>query len=181
MMWPLAPGVIRQMSERQRFGRWMILAAWLLLLLLLTLLFSQWLDKRKNPNRDLKITTSDGGKVAVVLQRNRAGHYVAPGRINGIAVTFLLDTGATYVAVSSALADKAGLQRGIATQSRTANGVVRSWLTKIDQLQLGPIEMRDVKATILPSMPDDEVLLGMSFLKYLSLRQQGRELVILPQ
>jgi aspartyl protease family protein len=64
------------------------------------------------------------------------------------------------------------------SQSRTANGVVRSWLTKIDQLQLGPIEMRNVRATILPTMPDDEVLLGMSFLKHLTLKQQGGELVI---
>lgn len=122
----------------------MILFAWLLLLLLLTLLFSQWLDKRNNPNRDLRVTTIDGGKAGVVLQRNRAGHYVAPGRINGIDVTFLLDTGATYVAVSSSLAERAGLQRGMPMQSRTANGVVRSWLTRIDRLQLGPIEMREI-------------------------------------
>jgi aspartyl protease family protein len=158
----------------------MILGAWLLLILLLTLLFSQWLEKQKNPNRVLNISASENGKVAVVLKRNRAGHYVAPGFINGIAVTFLIDTGATYVAVSSSLADKAGLQRGMSAQSRTASGVVRSWLTVIDQLQLGPIEMRDVRATILPSMPDDEVLLGMSFLKHLTLKQQDGELVILP-
>jgi aspartyl protease family protein len=159
----------------------MILGAWLLLILLLTLLFSQWLEKQKNPNRALNVTASENGKVAVVLKRNRAGHYVAPGFINGIAVIFLVDTGATYVAVSSSLADKAGLQRGMPAQSRTASGVVRSWLTEIDQLQLGPIEMRDVRATILPSMPDDEVLLGMSFLKHLTLKQQDGELVILPR
>jgi aspartyl protease family protein len=158
----------------------MILGAWLLLILLLTLLFSQWLDKQKNPNRALNVTASENGEVAVVLKRNRAGHYMAPGFIKGVAVTFLLDTGATYVAVSSSLADKAGLQRGMPSQSRTANGVVRSWLTKIDQLQLGPIEMRDVRATILPGMPDGEVLLGMSFLKHLTLKQQGGELVISP-
>ncbi|MEW8318734.1 MAG: retropepsin-like aspartic protease [Candidatus Thiodiazotropha sp.] len=169
------------MSAQQRFGRWMILGAWLLLLMLLTLLFSQWLEKRNNPNRALKVATFEGGNSAVVLKRNRAGHYLAPGRINGIPVTFLLDTGATYVAVSSAVADRAGLTRGAPSQSRTANGVVRSWLTTIDQLQLGPIEMRDVKAIILPSMPDYEVLLGMSFLKHLSLKQQGGELVISAQ
>jgi aspartyl protease family protein len=168
------------MIENQRFGRWMILGAWLLLILLLTLLFSQWLDKQQNPNRALNVTASEDGNQAVVLKRNRAGHYVAPGFINGIGVTFLLDTGATYVAVSSSLADRVGLRRGMPLQSRTANGVVRSWLTEIDQLRLGPIEMRNVRATILPSMPDDEVLLGMSFLKHLSLTQQGGELLISP-
>ena len=156
----------------------MILGSWLLLLTLLTFLFSQWLDRRNNPNRELKVTTLDGAKKAIVLKRNHAGHYMAPGRINGIDVTFLLDTGATYVAVSSAVADRAGLRRGAAAQSTTANGVVRSWLTTIDKLQLGPIEMRDVRATILPSMPGYEALLGMSFLKHLSLKQQGGELVI---
>ncbi|MCU7885403.1 MAG: retroviral-like aspartic protease family protein, partial [Candidatus Thiodiazotropha sp. (ex Lucinoma annulata)] len=93
-----------------------------------------------------------------------------------------LDTGATFVAVSSSLAEKAGLEKGMSAHSQTANGVVRSWLTEIDQLQLGPIIMRNVKATILPNMPNNEVLLGMSFLKHLSLKQQGDELVIsLPQ
>jgi aspartyl protease family protein len=156
----------------------MVIFAWLLLLVLLTFLFSQWLDRRTNPNRELKVTFLDGAPAAVVLKRNHAGHYMAPGRINGIDVTFLLDTGATYVAVTSAIAEKAGLRRGAPAQSATASGVVRSWLTTIDKLQLGPIEMRDVKATILPSMPGYEVLLGMSFLKYLSLKQQGGELVI---
>jgi aspartyl protease family protein len=158
----------------------MILGAWALLLLLLTLLFSKWLEQQRNPNRALKVSFDEAGEVAIVLKRNRAGHYIAPGRINGIAVTFLLDTGATYVAVSTGLADKAGLRRGMPAQSRTANGVVRSWLTRIDEIQLGPIEMRDVKATILPSMPDGEVLLGMSFLKHLTMKQQGGELVITP-
>lgn len=159
----------------------MVIAAWLLLLGLLTLLFSQWLERRNNPNRELKVITLDGAGQAVVLERNPAGHYVAPGRINGIDVTFLLDTGATYVAVSSTLAQRAGLSRGAATQSSTANGVVRSWLTTIDRVQLGPIVMREVKATILPNMPEYEALLGMSFLKHLSLKQQGGELVISSQ
>ncbi|MCU7905303.1 MAG: TIGR02281 family clan AA aspartic protease [Candidatus Thiodiazotropha sp. (ex Epidulcina cf. delphinae)] len=156
----------------------MVIGAWLLLLLLLTLFFSQWLERQRNPNRQLSVTTGVAGEVAVVLQRNRAGHYVAPGRINGVPVTYLLDTGATFVAVSSELAERADLQRGASAQSRTANGVVRSWLTNIDQLQLGPIMMREVKATILPNMPENEVLLGMSFLQHLALKQQGDELVI---
>ncbi|MCU7935645.1 MAG: retroviral-like aspartic protease family protein [Candidatus Thiodiazotropha sp. (ex Dulcina madagascariensis)] len=156
----------------------MVIGAWLLLLLLLTLFFSQWLERQQNPNRHLSVITGAAGDAAVVLKRNRAGHYVAPGHINGVPVTYLLDTGATFVAVSAELAQKAGLQRGMPAQSRTANGVVRSWLTEIDQLQLGPIVMREVKATIMPNMPENEVLLGMSFLRHLALKQEGDELVI---
>jgi aspartyl protease family protein len=166
------------MSEQQNFGRWMIIAAWVLLLALLSLFFSQWLEHQNNPNRQLRVSTDITGSHSVVLKRNRAGHYVAPGKINGIDVVYLLDTGATLVAVSSALAEEAGLQRIAASQSRTANGVVRSWLTEIDQLQLGPITMRNVKAAILPNMPQHEVLLGMSFLKHLKLQQQGGKLEI---
>lgn len=166
------------MSEQQNFGRWMIIAAWVLLLAMLTLLFSQWLERQNNPNRQLSVTTNLQGESSVVLKRNRAGHYVAPGKINGVDVVYLLDTGATLVAVSSSLAEKAGLQPGAPSQSRTANGVVMSWLTEIDRLQLGPITMQNVKASILPNMPAHEVLLGMSFLKHLKLQQQGDELEI---
>ncbi|MCG7926533.1 MAG: TIGR02281 family clan AA aspartic protease [Candidatus Thiodiazotropha taylori] len=166
------------MSEQQNFGRWMIIAAWVLMLAMLTLLFSQWLERQNNPNRQLSVTTNLQGESSVVLKRNRAGHYVAPGKINGVDVVYLLDTGATLVAVSSSLAEKAGLQPGTPSQSRTANGVVRSWLTEIDRLQLGPITMQNVKASILPTMPAHEVLLGMSFLKHLKLQQQGDELEI---
>jgi aspartyl protease family protein len=166
------------MDQQQRYGRWMVIGAWLLLLVLLTLFFSKWLERQQNPNRQLSSVARSGDDSAVVLKRNRAGHYVAPGFINGIAVTYLLDTGATFVAVSSSLAENAGLKKGMRAHSQTANGLVSSWLTEIDQLQLGPIVMRDVKATILPNMSGNEVLLGMSFLKHLTLKQQGNELVI---
>ncbi|MET0066799.1 MAG: retropepsin-like aspartic protease [Candidatus Thiodiazotropha sp.] len=166
------------MSDTQQLGRWMVVVAWLLLLGLLTLLFSQWLEQRNNPNRDLQLSFDASGAQTVVLKRNRAGHYLAPGRINGVDVTFLVDTGATFVALSSGLADRAGLKRGVRSQAQTASGVVTSWLTVIDDLQLGPLRMRDVRAAIIPEMPDRQVLLGMSFLKHLRLEQHQGELVI---
>jgi aspartyl protease family protein len=93
-------------------------------------------------------------------------------------VTFLLDTGATQVALSAVLADRLGLRRGAPMSSLTANGYVKSWLTRLDRVELGPFLMRDVQAAILPSMPSDEVLLGMNFLKHLELTQKGSELFI---
>ncbi|MES9834351.1 MAG: retropepsin-like aspartic protease [Candidatus Thiodiazotropha sp. L084R] len=166
------------MRDQKSFGRWMIIAAWVLLLALLTVLFSQWIDRQNNPNRQLMVTSDLQGSSSVVLKRNRAGHYIAPGKINGVDAVYLLDTGATLVAVSSKLAEEAGLRPGAISHSRTANGVIRSRLTEIDRLQLGPITMRNVKASILPNMPEREVLLGMSFLKHLKLQQQGNELEI---
>lgn len=165
-------------GEHRRFGRWMIVGAWVLLLILLTLFFSQWLQHRSNPNRSLNVVTGPTDQVSVVLKANRAGHYLAPGEINGVAVTFLLDTGATRVALPQGLAEEAGLSRGVRAQSMTANGLAESWLTQIDHLRLGPFEMRDVQAAIIPGMPGRDVLLGMSFLKHLKLEQAGERLRI---
>jgi aspartyl protease family protein len=174
----LGPQDNRNSSAIRSLGRWMIFGAWLLILLLLTALFSGWLEHADNPNRNLQVISGSRGEATIALKRNRAGHYVAPGAINGESVTFLLDTGATQVALSAVLADRLGLRRGAPMSSLTANGYVKSWLTRLDRVELGPFLMRDVQAAILPSMPSDEVLLGMNFLKHLELTQKGSELFI---
>jgi len=156
----------------------MIIAAWLLLLGLLTLFFQSYLEKQSNPNKNPDGSVSDQGVREVVLERNRAGHYVADGAINGERVTFLLDTGATDVAVPGSIAERLGLKPGVSTISRTANGSVTSWSTRIDEIRLGPIQLRAVKASILPSMKGGDVLLGMSFLKQIELVQRGRNLTL---
>ncbi len=147
-------------------------------MILLTFLFSRWLDFQRNPNRHLIVASSVNGEVAISLQRNRMGQYVAPGLINGMPVVFLLDTGATHVALPEIVAGKIGLEPGVATTSMTANGVVRGWMTELDSVQLGPFLMPSVRATILPSMSGSEVLLGMNFLKHLELTQKGDQLVL---
>ncbi len=154
----------------------MIYGAWILLLGLLSLLFSQWLQREANPNRELILAAQPEAQREIVLKRNRSGHYRVGGTINGIEAEFMLDTGATYVALSESLADQAGLDHLARTQSITANGTVPGWFSLIDEVALGPIILRDVKAVILPAMPDNEVLLGMSFLKHLKLEQQGDSL-----
>ncbi len=172
------PGPPVEADARSQLARWMIVVAWLVLLALLTLLFSNWLQRQSNPNRELRVTVDASQTPYLTLQRNRAGHYLATGEIDGVEVTFLLDTGATRVAMPEALAQRIGLRGQLLAQSQTASGVVDSWLTTIDTLRLGPLEMHDVPAVIIPDMPGDEVLLGMSFLKHLKLEQQGDRLKI---
>jgi aspartyl protease family protein len=160
----------------------MIVGAWVLFLVLLTMLFSGWLERQSNPNRTLVVVNDPSGELVVRLQRNRAGHYLAPGMVNAEAVNFILDTGATKVALPQEVASRAGLKRGLRSQSMTASGVVDVWLTNVDSLRLGPFEMEDVPAVIIPDMPGDEVLLGMSFLKHLKLEQvDGGLRVSLPE
>ncbi len=158
-------------------GKGMIVGAWVGLLAILTLFFNAYLERQNNPNTDP--ATSTAGLVAeVVLRRNRLGHYVASGRINGREVTFLLDTGATDVAVSDELADTLGLRRGMRITSQTANGVVSAWQTQLSEVSLGNIRLRNVRASILPGLQGDEVLLGMSFLQQVEMVQRGKHLLL---
>jgi aspartyl protease family protein len=164
-------------GTQQKYGKAMTYAAWLLALGLLTAGFNHWLGKERNPNQHLRSAQSADG-TQVVLERNRFGHYLASGSINGQAVEFMLDTGATMVAIPGRVADHLGLKRGAQMQVQTANGNAPVYATRLDVLRLGEIELRDVKAHISPSMDGDEVLLGMSVLKYLDFSQQGDTLTL---
>lgn len=160
-----------------RAGKWMIIGAWILILALLTLFFSAWQERERNPNRDPEARiTADAREV--VLQRNRHGHYLASGNINGKPVTFLLDTGATQISVPGDLAHELGLKPGPAYQVGTANGTITVRGTQLDSVALGPIHMSDVRAHINPFMDGDEVLLGMSALRNLEFSQRGDQLTL---
>lgn len=135
-----------------------------------------WLDKEANPNQRVAIT----GSGEVVLERNRQGHYVAYGEINGTKVTFMLDTGATDVALSSRLAQELGLKRGASMQVNTANGRATAYETRLDSVRLGAIVVRDVPANFSDGMMDHTVLLGMSFLKHLEFTQRENQLILRP-
>jgi aspartyl protease family protein len=147
-----------------RLGKGMILIGWLLALALLTYYFNGWLKARENPNRRPNASRADGVN-QVVLERNYQHHYLTGGTINGISVTFLVDTGATTVSVPAHLAPRLGLKPGVPQKSTTANGVVETRATVIDELKLGTITLYDVRASINPGMQQDEILLGMSALK----------------
>ncbi|MCB1725427.1 MAG: TIGR02281 family clan AA aspartic protease [Chromatiaceae bacterium] len=163
----------------RRTGRHMMLIAWIGGIALLTFLFRDVLESRFNPNAQPQAETTADGRHQVVLDRNAAGHYVASGRINGFPVTFLLDTGATDVALPEALADRLRLERTGGGISQTANGAVAVWRTVLDEVRLGDIRLKDVRASILPSMAaGDPVLLGMSFLRRLEFSQRDGQLTL---
>jgi aspartyl protease family protein len=151
---------------------------WLTALGLLTLYFSGLLDQRHNPNQQVSGGVSASGKQEVVLERNAYGHYVATGSINGQAVEFLVDTGATYLGIPAAVARRLGLRGGAESSSHTAGGVVRSYLVTLDSVSLGGIEQRGVTASVIPDMPGEGVLLGMSFLKNLEIVQSGNTMTL---
>ena len=158
-------------------ARVMITAAIILVLLVLTWGFNGYIEHQRNPNRELRSTLT-GEFIEVVLLRNRYGHYHATGQINGLEVEFLVDTGATYVAIPDSVARKLGLERGSPVPVQTANGTAQAFPTRLASVSIGPIVLHQVRALISPGLEGAEVLLGMSVLKTLELVQRGEELTL---
>ncbi|MFC1681762.1 TIGR02281 family clan AA aspartic protease, partial [Pseudomonadota bacterium] len=73
-----------------RMGRIMVYGSWIVAALLLTWMFSGLLDRQRNPNTSVQSSVGPAGEKRVVLERNRFGHYVTSGKINGKSVEFLL-------------------------------------------------------------------------------------------
>lgn len=159
-------------NPESRIGRRMIWLAALGLLGGLYALFSMM-----EQNGGTTISLDAGGAAMIVLEQDRNGHYQVEGLINNQPVDFLVDTGATDVAIPESTARSLGLEFGPRVQVMTAAGPSKAWMTRLNQVSIGGIERRDVRATIT-SGEFDEVLLGMSFLRHYSLRQQDGKLVI---
>ncbi|WP_448565688.1 retropepsin-like aspartic protease family protein [Thalassotalea ganghwensis] len=159
-------------------GRYFIWLAWAIVLGLLVFVFQSMLDYQFNPNQQPEYRLTADGNAEVTLTQNRQGHYLTSGRINGTPVTFLLDTGATQVSIPAHIAEQLHLEvigQGIAN---TANGTVRIYQTRIDELSFGNIYLYDVAAHINPGMKTNEILLGMSALKKVEFSQTGNQLIL---
>ena len=157
-------------------GAGMLIIGWLIIIGIVFWVFHQWDERQTHPNRAL--VAAPGGEI--VLQRNRDGHYLADGEINGRRVTFLLDTGATQVALSAELARELGLQRGSPVTLSTAAGPVQGYSVRLASVRLAGIEMRDVGALVSDGLEPGLVLLGMNFLKRLEMTQRGDKLILKP-
>lgn len=158
-------------------GRGMIAVGFIMGIALLTMFFSDRLDKQRNPNQDPR-SLVQAGVTEVVLDQNRWGHYLTAGTINNRPVEFLVDTGATDVVIPAELAANLGLMRGRQGRAQTANGTVTIWSTRIARLTVGDIVLHDVDASINPGMRDMEILLGMSALGQVELVQRGDTLTL---
>jgi aspartyl protease family protein len=105
------------------------------------------------------------GAREVIIPANAEGHFVTDGSINGRPVRFLVDTGATLVAIGRAEAERLGIdwQRGRRGFSQTANGGVPVSIVTLGSLRVGAVELYQVEAAVLPNeLPG--VLLGNSVL-----------------
>ena len=117
----------------------------------------------------------------VVLAADKSGHFVSSGSINGSSVRFLVDTGATMVAMSVDEARRAGVNylAGERGYSQTANGVAPVYKVKLAQVTLGDITLRDIDGMVQENGAFPIVLLGMSFLGKLEMRREGDSMTLI--
>jgi aspartyl protease family protein len=172
------PATKNKASPGKHIGQGMLIFSFVLGLGGLTFFFEEQIQQQANPNQNPLSMELNSGIKEVVLQQNRQGHYVASGTVNNVPVLFLLDTGATDVAIPESIALAAGLRRGNTSRASTANGAVTVYSTRIDELTLGNIVLEDVSASITTSMPGNTILLGMSALRQVEFSQRGGELTL---
>ena len=117
---------------------------------------------------------SDGGGRRIVLTAESGGHFLGSGTINGKSVRFMVDTGATNVALSQEDAERIGIdyKAGQRTLSRTANGVIPTYRTNLTSVRVGDVVVYNVDATIVPGQMS-HVLLGNSFLTRFQMRRDN--------
>jgi aspartyl protease family protein len=122
---------------------------------------------------------SGGGGQRVVLTADPSGHFLPDGQINGKTVKFMVDTGATTIALGAAEARRINLkyEQGRRVQMSTANGVSTGYLIRLDSVRVGDVVAYDVDAVISPqSMPF--VLLGNSFLNRFQMQKNNDQLTL---
>lgn len=162
----------------ESIGKNMMIIAWLIAIALATFIFGGIEDRQNNPNQSPKSLTASGQTI-VELRQNRYGHYLTNGKINGSDVVFLLDTGATSVAIPSTVASDLGLKKGYSFNVNTANGTAIAYSTRLNSLEIGGILLNDLPASINPTMEGSEILLGMAALKQLEFQQKGNVLKLI--
>ncbi|WP_235579233.1 TIGR02281 family clan AA aspartic protease [Pseudorhodoferax sp. Leaf274] len=115
----------------------------------------------------------------IVLQADGRGHFMGQGRINGQLVQFMVDTGASTVAMDTSEAERLGLdfRKGRQVSMGTANGATLVWVVRLASLRIGETELRDIEAAVLPQ-PMPYVLLGNNVLARFQMSRGPQQMVL---
>lgn len=120
-----------------------------------------------------------GGRGGVTLYAGQGGHFFADGFVNDVPVKFLVDTGATSIAMNSRHATRFGIdyrRTGKQGVSQTASGLVRTYNVTLGKVQIGEITLHNVSADIIEGNFPTEPLLGMSFLGQLDMKREDNRM-----
>jgi aspartyl protease family protein len=120
------------------------------------------------------------GSGQVTLTADAHGHFVTTGTINGVSVRFLVDTGATSIALSTSEATRLGINylSGRRAYTSTANGTIPVYRLKLDSVRIGDITVNNVEAAVLDGAGLHIALLGMSFLNRMQMKRDGDTLTL---
>jgi len=115
-------------------------------------------------------TAASTNSRSVVVQRDARGHFEVDARVEGRPMSFMVDTGASVIALTASDAARLGIHpapRDFVAEVRTANGTARAAPARLDRVEIGDLVVRDVAALVLPDAALSDNLLGLSFLSRL--------------
>ncbi len=157
-----------------RLGALAIAAVWLAVAGVLYLVFAHIEDQRQASLKPYALSSGE-----LVIPRQRDGHFHVDGEVNHQPVRFLVDTGASHVSVSQALATQAGLPPGQSITLNTANGQRPGQLVRNVPVRVGPLVLNDTSVTVgLSGLPAEQALLGQAFLKHFDVEIRRDEMVL---
>jgi aspartyl protease family protein len=136
------------------------------------------------PPKAQTATVAEAGVRSLSIPRDARGHFQTDGRIDGQRIDFMVDTGASVVALNEKSAARFGLRpsRGDYNSTvSTANGTIKAARTRIAMIELGGLIVRDVDAMVLPDEALSENLLGLSFLSKLKRFEYANGKLVLEQ
>lgn len=138
-------------------------------------------DRAYPLSREYSAGFAEPQKKRLSIAKGIGGHYWVAGSVNGQTVQFLVDTGATSVALNDAHARRLGIDyrvTGRPLQVSTASGVTRGWRVTLDRVKVGDLEVLGVDAVVLEGGAPSDALLGMSFLGRVGWREEQGMLVL---
>ncbi len=120
-----------------------------------------------------------GRGTRIVIAESGGGHFMTDGQINGRAVQFMVDTGATSIAMSVSDAERAGIayKNGQPVHMSTANGITQGYRITLSSVRVGDVEVFDVMAVVIPQ-PMPFLLLGNSFLSRFQMKRENNLLTL---
>lgn len=121
-----------------------------------------------------------GGAASVTLSADSKGHFLTVGQVNGRSVRFLVDTGASSVALPAAIAHNAGIdfRKGMPVAVQTANGRALAFRIVLDTVTVGDITLYQVEALVHEGAGMEVALLGMSFLNRVEMKRAGQSMLL---
>lgn len=133
------------------------------------------------PGSAISLSFEEPAVLEEKIYANKRNMFLTVGSINGQSVRFLVDTGATTVAMNKTQARKLGIRYrldGEAATASTASGFVRSYRVLLKSVSLGKIKRRNVEAMVIDGNHPGPILLGMSFLGGLKIEKSGNAMLL---